>query len=349
MDHSDVNTKVLIGSKLTDGIGAGAIPEVGKNAALESIHEIESLFSEDTKMVFLLAGLGGGTGTGATPVIAKAAKERGILTLAIVTMPFAFEGKRRKLQALEGLEQIKKSVDAYIIIDNDLLREVYGNLTLGEAFANADRLISEAVDTVMSLITLPSYINVDFKDVRTILKDAGLVKFSTSQFGTSDRALRAVESLFSKPFLSTEEIENARYVLLKICKCDGKETTMDEVTIITDAIQSKAGLKADLIWGTSSDDRLGDDIRVSMIASGFEYESNIEEVSQTVELLTKSLTTANKDSLSLYFLEEEYSPDEIVELLSFLSDLYRSEGGDELVIKGSDVLQFESILSIDLF
>ncbi|MET4542980.1 cell division GTPase FtsZ [Pedobacter africanus] len=261
-------------------------------------------------------------------------------------MPFAFEGKRRKMQALESLEELKKSADAYIVISNDLLREVYGNLTLGEAFSNANAMMSEAVNTIMGIISARGSINVDFRDVRAVLKEAGLVKFSTSQFGTRDRARLATESSFSKPFLSPKEIENARYVLIKIASSDSNPVSMEEVNIITDAIQNEAGLTADLIWGDATDNGLGDHISISMIASGFEYESNISEVTETVNLLNKSLAPVSKNSISLYFLEDEYSPNEIVEVLSFLSDLYRSEGGDELVIKGSDVLQFESILSL---
>ncbi|WP_354375526.1 hypothetical protein [Pedobacter africanus] len=207
-------------------------------------------------------------------------------------------------------------------------------------------MMSEAVNTIMGIISARGSINVDFRDVRAVLKEAGLVKFSTSQFGTRDRARLATESSFSKPFLSPKEIENARYVLIKIASSDSNPVSMEEVNIITDAIQNEAGLTADLIWGDATDNGLGDHISISMIASGFEYESNISEVTETVNLLNKSLAPVSKNSISLYFLEDEYSPNEIVEVLSFLSDLYRSEGGDELVIKGSDVLQFESILSL---
>lgn len=269
LELSPIPNKVQLGASLTEGMGAGSIPEVGKNSAIENIDDIKQMLGTNTKMLFITAGMGGGTGTGASPIIAKAAKELDILTVGIITTPFSFEGKRRKNQAEEGLEEFKKYVDSYLVISNDRLREIFGNLTLGSAFAQADNILTTAAKGIAEIITIPGYINVDFKDVRTVMSSSGVAIMGSSSAEGEHRALRAVEGALASPLLKDNEIEGARYILLNISS-GTKEVTMDEVSIITDYIQSEAGLAADLIWGNCTDETLEDKLSVTIIATGFQ-------------------------------------------------------------------------------
>src|ERR1700744_2176716 len=276
LELSPIPNKVQLGASLTEGMGAGSIPEVGKNSAIENIDDIKQMLGSNTKMLFITAGMGGGTGTGASPIIAKAARELDILTVGIITTPFSFEGKRRKLQAEEGLEELKKYVDSFLVISNDRLRQIFGNLTLGSAFAQADNILTTAAKGIAEIITLPGYINVDFKDVRTVMKESGVAIMGSSSADGENRALKAVEGALSSPLLKDNEIEGARYILLNISSGQ-KEVTMDEVSIITDYIQEEAGLAADLIWGNCVDDSLGDKISVTIIATGFQTRDEREK------------------------------------------------------------------------
>jgi cell division protein FtsZ len=286
LEFSPIPNKVQLGASLTEGMGAGAQPEVGKNSAIENIDDIKAMLGSTTKMLFITAGMGGGTGTGASPIIAKAAKELGILTVAIITTPFAFEGKRRKMQADDGMEELKKYVDSYLVISNDRLREIFGNLTLGSAFAQADDILTTAAKGIAEIITVPGYINVDFKDVSTVMKDSGVSIMGSYSAEGENRALAAVEGALASPLLKDNEIEGARYILLNISS-GVREVTMDEVTIITDYIQDKAGLSADLIWGNCIDEALEDRLSVTIIATGF----------QTTEQRAKDRQNVKKISL----------------------------------------------------
>ncbi len=269
LELSPIPNKVQLGASLTEGMGAGSIPEVGKNSAIENIEDIKRMLGTNTKMLFITAGMGGGTGTGASPIIAKAAKELDILTVGIITTPFSFEGKRRKMQAEEGLEEFKKYVDSYLVISNDRLREIFGNLTLSAAFAQADNILTTAAKGIAEIITIPGYINVDFKDVRTVMTNSGVAIMGSHSAEGESRALRAVEGALASPLLKDNEIEGARYILLNISS-GSKEVSMDEVSIITDYIQEEAGLAADLIWGNCVDESLGEKISVTIIATGFQ-------------------------------------------------------------------------------
>lgn len=269
LELSPIPNKVQLGASLTEGMGAGADPDVGENSAIESIEDIKRMLGTNTKMLFITAGMGGGTGTGASPVLAKAAKEMGILTVAIITTPFTFEGKRRKSQAEEGLGELRKYVDSYLVISNDRLREIFGNLTMTAAFAKADDILTTAAKGIAEIITIPGYVNVDFKDVRTVMNDSGVAIMGNAVANGDERALQAVTGALASPLLKDNEIEGARYILLNITS-GSKEVTMDEVSIITDYIQEKAGLSADLIWGNCIDENMGDDLSVTIIATGFQ-------------------------------------------------------------------------------
>ncbi|RZF59412.1 cell division protein FtsZ [Sphingobacterium corticibacterium] len=269
LELSPIPNKVQLGASLTEGMGAGADPDVGENSAIESIEDIKRMLGTNTKMLFITAGMGGGTGTGASPVLAKAAKELGILTVAIVTTPFTFEGKRRRAQAEEGMGELRKYVDSYLVISNDRLREIFGNLTMQAAFAKADDILTTAAKGIAEIITIPGYVNVDFKDVRTVMNDSGVAIMGNGISTGENRAIEAVTGALASPLLKDNEIEGARYILLNITS--GKnEVTMDEVAIVTDYIQEKAGLSADLIWGNCIDENLDDELSVTIIATGFQ-------------------------------------------------------------------------------
>ncbi|MEH6308894.1 cell division protein FtsZ [Olivibacter sp. CPCC 100613] len=269
LELSPIPNKVQLGASLTEGMGAGSDPDVGENSAIESIDDIKRMLGVNTKMLFITAGMGGGTGTGASPVIAKAAKELGILTVAIVTTPFAFEGKRRRSQAEEGLGELRKYVDSYLVISNDRLREIFGNLTMSSAFAKADDILTTAAKGIAEIITIPGYINVDFKDVRTVMNDSGVAIMGNAKASGDDRSQKAVEGALASPLLKDSEIEGARYILLNISS-GTQEVTMDEISVITDYIQERAGFTAEIIWGNCLDESLDKDLSVTIIATGFQ-------------------------------------------------------------------------------
>ncbi len=268
LDRSPVPKKIALGATLTEGRGAGSIPDVGKNAALENLEDLKDVLNSKTKMVFITAGMGGGTGTGAAPIIAKAAKDLGILTVGIVTIPFQFEGRKRKSQAHYGLEELKQNVDTLLVISNEKLREMYGNLKLGEAFAQADNILTIAAKGIAEIITVSGYVNVDFEDVRTVMKDSGAAIMGSASASGPDRAVKAVQTALASPLLDDNNIEGASNILLYI-NSGTEEITMDEVSEITDYIQNEAGLTAEIIWGNGYDEDLGDSITVTVIATGF--------------------------------------------------------------------------------
>ncbi|PKP05155.1 MAG: cell division protein FtsZ [Bacteroidetes bacterium HGW-Bacteroidetes-6] len=265
---SPVASRLQIGAGLTEGRGAGNSPEVGRNAALENIDQIREILSTNTKMVFITAGMGGGTGTGAAPVIAQIAKELDILTVGIVTTPFGFEGGKRLNQASLGIEEMRKYVDSLIIINNDKVRELYGNLKLGDAFAKADDILTIAAKGISELITVTGYMNVDFEDVKTVMKNSGMAIMGTGIAEGEDRALQAVEMALNSPLLNDNEIRGARNILLYIASGED-EARMDEVSDISDYIQNAAGAQAEIIWGNGTDQILGNSISVTVVATNF--------------------------------------------------------------------------------
>lgn len=268
LEMSPIQNRVQLGTSLTEGMGAGAAPEVGKNAAIETVDQIRDLLGGNTKMVFITAGMGGGTGTGASPIIAQVAREMGILTVGIVTTPFTFEGPRRKTQADEGLAELKSNVDAIIVISNDKLRDMFGNLPMRSAFAEADNVLTTAAKGIAELITVGGIINVDFQDVKTVMQDSGVALMGYATAEGDNRAIRAVEEAMASPLLDNNQITGARYILLNITS--GKnEILMDEVSDITDFVQAQAGMNANVLWGMRQDDSLGEKVSVTIVATGF--------------------------------------------------------------------------------
>ncbi|MCB0553335.1 MAG: cell division protein FtsZ, partial [Phaeodactylibacter sp.] len=235
MEWSPVPTKIQLGPNLTEGRGAGSKPNIGKMACEESIEELRGFLENNCKMLFVTAGMGGGTGTGAAPIIAKTAKEMDILTVGIVTMPFLFEGRRRMMQGSEGLAELKKNVDTLIIISNDKLRVIHGNLSISDAFAEADDILTTAARGIAEIITVPGYVNVDFEDVNTVMRDSGVAIMGTASAAGEDRAKRAVDEALNSPLLEDNNIQGAQHILLNITS-GTKEVTMDEIFEITEFV-----------------------------------------------------------------------------------------------------------------
>ena len=335
LDISPVPTKIPLGQSLTEGRGAGSIPEIGKNAAIENLDEIKDILAKNTKMIFVTAGMGGGTGTGAAPVIAQTARDMGILTVGIITVPFTFEGRKRRTQAEDGIEQMRDAVDTLLVINNDKLREMFGNLSLVNAFEQADDVLAIAAKGIAEVISVTGQINVDFNDVNTVMKDSGVAIMGSAEAEGDDRATKCVEQALSSPLLNDNNIEGATYVLLNITYGD-KAVLMDEISDITDYIQEEAGSTADVIWGHGHDETLGEKLCVTIIATGFkttphtglsfkapkkkrmnlederpteitqEIESPVgEETNITVDKEPKPVEDVDETTTKKYFLEEE--------------------------------------------
>jgi cell division protein FtsZ len=269
MDLSPVPTRIQLGETVSAGLGAGSQPQRGKQACLESIEEIKQYLSNGTRMLFITAGMGGGTGTGAAPIIAKTAQEMGILTVAIVTLPFTFEGRKRVSQGYEGLDELKKNVDTIIVISNDKLRQIYGNLSVSGAFAQADNILTTAAKGIAEIITVPGYVNVDFEDVNTVMRGSGVAIMGIGTAEGDNRAKKAADAALSSPLLEDNNISGAKQILVNITS-GTKEVTMDEIFAITEFVQEEAGDGANLIWGNCYDDTLGDKLSVTVIATGYD-------------------------------------------------------------------------------
>ncbi len=290
LDLSPVNTKLVLGHSLTEGRGAGMDPAIVKKAAMESYEVIKELLSRGTKMVFITAGMGKGTGTGGAPVIAKAARELGILTVGLVTTPFMAEGPKRLKQAKEGIEELRNFVDSILIISNDKLRMIHGNLALSSAFNQADSILTNAAKSIAEIITVAGYVNVDFNDVNTVMRNSGVAIMGTAVAEGENRAILAVEEALNSPLLNDNDIKGAKNILLNITS--GKiEVTLDEISEIQDYIQSKAGSDTNIIWGNCYNEALGDKLSVTVIATGFESIDPIRQVKKTVTPLTTEKNT----------------------------------------------------------
>ena len=274
LTKSQVLIKVQIGESLTEGRGAGSKPEVGRQAAIENIDDVMEALSGNTKMVFITTGMGGGTGTGATPVIAKACKDAGLLTIAVVTIPFKSEGKVRIMQAIDGVTELQKNVDSLLVINNEKLREIYGNQSVSSAFAKADDILTTAVKGIAEIITVTGYINVDFADVETVMKNSGVSIMGMGRASGENRAIKAIENALGSPLLNSNDITGANSILINISSGSGDhEITMDELGEITDYMYEAASDDALIIRGISKDESLGEEISVTVIATGFESNS----------------------------------------------------------------------------
>lgn len=294
LKNSPIPYKIQLGKELTSGHGAGNNPEMGEKSAQESLEDITALLRKNTKMVFVTAAMGGGTGTGAAPVIAKLAKDMGVLTVGIVSIPARFEGPKRLEQARDGLKRLKDNVDCLIVIDNEKIKKIYGSQTISAAFAKANDVLNIAAKGIAEIITLPGYINVDFADVRTVMTNSGVAIMGAAQASGEDRAKRAISEALDSPLLNNNDILGAKDILLNITS-GTSEITMNEMTEITSHIIRKVGNSAAVIWGVGNDLALGDAISVTIIATGFP--------ASEVELF--DLTTEKKEEGKPVELKEE--------------------------------------------
>ncbi|RLD34709.1 MAG: cell division protein FtsZ [Bacteroidetes bacterium] len=339
LESSPVPVKIELG---TTGLGAGSKPEVGQLAAEESIEKIKEVLSGDTQMLFITAGMGGGTGTGAAPVIARVAREMGILTVGIVTIPFSWEGRKRKQQAEEGIQEIREHVDTLLVISNDKLREQFGNMSINDAFAQADNVLTSAAKGIAELITVTGYINIDFQDVKTVIENSGKAIMGSATAEGEGRALMAIEEAMSSPLLDDNDIKGAQNILLYIVTGE-EDLRMDEITEITDYIQQECGKQneADVIWGNGKDDSLDHQISITIIATGFDakrpkevHKLNVigqigdEKKQAEKETPVKEKETAEPVTELIHKTEEE-TEEEVVEVPAFESLLHRKHETNE--------------------
>lgn len=293
LQASPIPVKVALGERLTEGLGAGNNPENGKQAAIESIEKIKKALDNDTKMLFVTAGMGGGTGTGAAPIIAKAAKEMGILTVAIVTIPFRYEGPKRVKQALTGLEQLSESVDAMLVIDNEKIREMYGNMPARQAFSKADDILTMAAKGIAEIITVPGEINVDFADVKAVMENSGVALMGRGEADGEDRAINAIKAALNSPLLNNSDIRGAKNMLVNIISSSEHEPTLDEVTDINEYVQATAGQAGEggnLIWGQTKDENLGTKICVTLVATGFDKTEILNPYERPTSNISRHIT-----------------------------------------------------------
>ncbi|MBT8184149.1 MAG: cell division protein FtsZ, partial [Eudoraea sp.] len=313
LQNSPVPNKIQLGVSLTEGLGAGANPEVGEQAALESMEELKQMLDTTTKMIFITAGMGGGTGTGAAPVIAKQAKEMNVLTVGIVTMPFLFEGKNRCKQAQIGIEKLRSNVDSLIVINNNKLREVYGNLGFKAGFSKADEVLATAARGIAEVITHHYTQNIDLRDAKTVLSNSGTAIMGSAVASGSSRAQEAITKALDSPLLNDNKITGAKNVLLLIVS-GSQEITIDEIGEINDYIQIEAGHGANIIMGVGEDEDLGEAIAVTVIATGFNVDqqddivnTESKKIIHTLEEEQKAEQDLSDDGTVMYHLEEEES------------------------------------------
>jgi len=296
LSNSPVPLKVQLGASLTEGRGAGNKPETGKQAAIESLDDIKDALTANTRMVFITAGMGGGTGTGAAPIIAKASKDMGLLTVGIVTIPFKNEGPRRITQALDGIAEMEKYVDSLLVINNEKIREMYGDLKVSEAFSKADDILAIAAKGIAEIITVHGFINVDFADVQTVMSNSGVAIMGSATAEGENRAIQAIQNAITSPLLNDNDIKGARNILVNITS-GSEEVTMDEIGQIIDYVQECSGVHADLIWGNGIDVNLGRKICVTIIATGFASNSIPEVYARKREInrvnLSENVTPSN--------------------------------------------------------
>jgi cell division protein FtsZ len=344
MESSPVPTKIRLGPNLTEGRGAGSKPNVGKLACEESIEEVKRYIENNCKMLFITAGMGGGTGTGAAPIIARTAREMNILTVGIVTLPFTFEGNKRTSQGFEGLNELKNSVDTLIIISNDKLRQIHGNLSLSDAFSKADNVLTTAAKGIAEIITVPGYVNVDFEDVNTVMRGSGVAIMGTGLAEGNDRARIAVDQALHSPLLEDNNINGAKHILLNITS-GLKEVTMDEIFEITDFVREEAGDGSEIIWGNCYDNKLGNKLSVTVIATGFEHQitDNLDFMPQknkvTINLgddaTTRSSDTVPSSGLSGIGYEEGNNNGRVIEF----GDIDPNKRGDNIISKTDPYLK----------
>ena len=293
LNSSPVPYKIQLGPHLTQGLGAGANPQVGKEATEESLEEIRRILESDTKMAFITAGMGGGTGTGGAPTVARICKDLGILTVGIVTTPFQFEGPKRMAQARKGIEELKEHVDTLLVISNDKLRSQFGNLKMKEAFSKADDVLTTAARCITDVINANGHINVDFADVCTVMRNGGVAILGSATAAGENRAIKAIEAATNSPLLNDNDIRGAKWILLNISSAEGEyEYTMEELEAIQNYVREQSGEDTDVIMGMGYDENLGDQLGVTIIATGFDHKDPFEKASAVKTAAPKAMPVA---------------------------------------------------------
>ncbi len=309
---SKIPNRIQLGPQLTGGLGAGANPDIGRQATEESLEEVKRILEQNTRMAFITAGMGGGTGTGGAPIIAKICRDLGVLTVGIVTTPFAYEGKKRQMQAEEGIKQLKEYVDTLLVISNDKLRHQFGNLKMREAFEKADNVLATAAKCITDVINTTGQINVDFADVCTVMRNGGVAILGNATASGEDRAQRAIEQALNSPLLNDNDIRGAKWILININAAEGEhEFTMDEVETIQTHLLSQAGEHSDVILGMGYDNTLGDNIGITLIATGFENKNlyvkpvlKKEEAAEGKIVMTLQLPNAKEEEIAIQSLTQ---------------------------------------------
>jgi cell division protein FtsZ len=352
LNNSGVPNKIQLGVNLTEGLGAGANPEIGEQSAVESLEDIRTMLTTNTKMVFITAGMGGGTGTGAAPIIAKMAKEMDILTVGIVTMPFEFEGKIRNAQAHQGIEKFRKTVDSLVIINNNKLRDVYGNLGFKAGFSKADEVLSTAARGIAEVITHHYLQNIDLRDAKTVLSNSGTAIMGSSTSAGQNRAQEAITNALDSPLLNDNKITGAKNVLLLIVS-GAQEITIDEIGEINDHIQAEAGYGANIIMGVGEDESLGEAISVTIIATGFDVDQQNDITNTEVKKVVHALEdeqTMQHDLMPLDPLETPSATAEIVseDTVVYNLDEVDSEVVTEIFSESELILTSDSIKNIEV-
>ncbi len=305
LENSPILNKLHIGWHLTEGRGAGNNPEKGKLAAQESREEIKRILAQETKMLFITAGMGGGTGTGAAPVIADIARELDILTVGIVTMPFKFEGRTRINQAIKGIEEMEKHVDSLLVVNNEKLRKMHGDLKVSEAFSKADDVLTVAAKGIAEIITVHGHVNVDFADVNTVMRKSGVSIMGAATASGENRGINAIKKALNSPLLNSNDIKGAKNILLNVTS--GKEEfRLDELGAITDYVQSLVQEDVQIIWGNGKDESLGDEVRIVIIATGFQKSSIHEIFANQAELESRSVITLEEKNGTISFDEPDF-------------------------------------------
>jgi cell division protein FtsZ len=361
---SQVPNKIQLGPSLTQGLGAGANPEIGRQATQESLEEIRRILEVNTKMAFVTAGMGGGTGTGGAPIIAKICRDMGILTVGIVTTPFSYEGKKRSAYANEGIQQLKSCVDTLLVISNDKLRHQFGNLTMSAALSTADNVLATAAKCITDVINTTGQINVDFADVCTVMRNGGVAILGSARAKGEHRAQLAIEQALNSPLLNDNDIRGAKWVLININSRPGEhEFTMDEVETIQEYLLTQAGSDADVILGLGYDESLGDDISITIIATGFDQKNGTDKIAPLQQqepddariVLTLEVPHKNLPDVVLVeaVLEQELSPeiaaveveDTVSASVEYIDTALQLETPAEVVLDADQPIVFE--LSLD--
>ncbi len=356
LERSPVPIKLQLGKEITRGLGAGGKPEVAHQAAEESREEIKEMLLDNTEMIFITAGMGGGTGTGASPVVAEIAQELGILTVGIVTIPFAFEGQKKIEKALEGVASLSRHVDAILVINNEKLKDIYPDFELPNAFSKADDVLADAAKAVAEIITVPGYINTDFADVNTIMRDGKVAIMNTGYASGENRISKAIDDALNSPLLNTNDVKGAKKVLLSLYSSDKNQIKMEEISQIHD-FMAEVGEDVTVIWGATFDDTLEDEVKITLIATGFDVKdipgmpSSVLEKYELIDDDSVQEQDLSEESLEANKIQKQQDLKRAVKEIygnSIVGDSFREEPVETISIQDLDTDVEEKLPKINI-